>query len=293
MSVANGWPHRPGIYPGIDWQVYLDVERVRISNLKEMSRSPLHYRHRLTSERKTAALSLGHSAHVAVLEPERFEADYVLWDERTESGTVRPRRGKDWDAFCAANQGKTIIKLDEYRFACAIRDAVRRNPTATKYLRKGRSEVAVIWEDAATQRRCKGRVDWITNIDGCDAIVGLKTTRDGDVRAFSNQAAKLLYHLQWAFYFDGYEAATGEKARVVELAIESAPPHDVVAYIVPAEVIEFGREEYRRLLGRLFDCELTNRWPGRAENEMVFELPRYLQDDAESEGGDADDFEIE
>lgn len=275
--------NKTGLYPDVDFERYLGIDRTRISNLKEMARSPLHYKHRLTSEKKSAALELGRSSHAAVLEPARFESDFVLWDERTDKGTVRPRRGKDWDAFCAANAGKTIIKADEHRFACAIRDAVHRKPVAAKYLEKGRAEVSMIWDDVETKRRCKGRVDWITHVDGIDCLVGLKTARSGDEREFANQAAKLLYHLQWSFYFDGYEAATGKKARVVEIAVESSAPHDVVVWIVPSEVLEFGREEYRRLIGRLTDCEVLNQWPGRAENEVLFQLPAYLMQDEEND----------
>jgi hypothetical protein len=284
-------PNKKGMYPGLSWERYLSIERTRISNLKEMARSALHYRHRLTSAKKTAALELGRSAHTAVLEPERFETDYIVWDERTESGTVRPRRGKDWDAFCTANQNKTIIRADEHGFACAIRDAVRKKPVAEKYLASGGyAEVALIWDDVATGKKCKGRIDWITRIDNVDCLVGLKTTRDGDLRTFSNQAAKLLYHLQWAFYVDGYATATGREARIVEIVVESAPPHDVIVYIVPAEVIELGREEYRKLLEQLDQCERSNRWPGRADNEVLFELPAYLMRDDDE---DLDELELE
>ncbi len=280
-----------GLHPGISWEPYTAIDRTNISALKEMARSPLHYQYRLTSEeRRSRSLDLGRSSHVATLEPDRFEKDFVVWDERTESGTVRPRRGKDWDAFCAANRERTIIKADEHGFACAVRDAIRGKPVAAKYLRTGRAEVAMIWDDVETGRRCKGRVDWITNVDGVDAIVGLKTARDLDPRAFSSQAAKLLYHLQFAFYYDGYSTITGREPRVVEIAVESAPPHDVVAYVIPAEVLDVGREEYRKLLDELAKCERSNRWPGRAENEVLFELPAYMTRDEEE---DLDDLALE
>jgi len=283
-------PSGPGIYPGISYEHYASVDRTRISNLKEMARSALHYQYRLGNPRESATLSLGRSAHAAVLEPKRFETDFVLWDERTESGTVRPRRGKDWDAFCAANSGKTIIKADEHAYARAIRDAIYAKPVAQKYLRQGQAEVSLIWEDVETKRRCKGRVDWITHVDGIDCLVGLKTARSTDPREFANQAAKLLYHLQFAFYYDGYATITGKEARVVELVVESSPPYDVVAYIVPSEVLELGREEYRRLLERLGDCELLHAWPGRAENEVMFNLPAYLTQD---EDNDVDALDLE
>jgi len=281
-------PNLRGIYPGLSIERYLDIERTRISHLKEMARSALHYSYRLKAAKKSASLELGKTSHMAVLEPERFEAEFVVWDERTESGSVRPRRGKDWDAFCDAHRDKTIVLADEYAFACSIRDAVRRKRVASKYLDAGYAEVTTIWDDVETGRKCKGRIDWVTNVENCDAIVGIKTTRDGDFRKFSNQAADLLYHLQWAFYYDGYATATGREPRVVEIVVESAPPHDVVVYIVPADVIERGREHYRELLAKLGECERANAWPGRADRELLFQLPAYMSRDEDNDVSDLD-----
>ena len=277
-----------GLYTGVSWERYTGINRTNISTLKELARSPLHYEHRRSNERQSSALSFGRSAHMAILEPERFESSYVVWDEKTASGRTRPRNGKDWDQFCLDNSGKCIVKADEFRLACNVRDAVRSKPVARKYLAHGDPEATLLWEDVETKRRCKGRLDWITSIDNVDVLVGLKTTRDHAARPFSNQAAKLLYYLQWAYYYDGYSLVTGKEPRVVEIVVESCAPHDSIVYIIPSDVLEVGREEYRRLLVRLGECERARRWPGIAENEMVFQLPAYMHDDAESGEADAD-----
>jgi len=282
---------RNGLYPGLSFERYSAVKRINISNLKEIDRSPLHYRYRCEHQRDSTALSFGRSAHTAILEPDRFDRDYVVWDQQTDTGRLRPRNGKDWQAFQAANEGKTIIKPDEYRYAIAVRSAVQAKPVAKKYMRAGNPEVSLLWDDAELGAPCKGRVDWITHVDGIDSIVGLKTAKDLSPRAFSQQAARLLYYLQWSFYYDGFAAVTGKAPRVVEICVEGEPPHDVVVYIVPAEVIELGREEYRRLLARLKECENAKRWPGRAESEMLFELPAYLMQDDDDDG--ADDLDLE
>jgi exodeoxyribonuclease VIII len=284
MSIAIG------LHPVLSFERYTSLERVNISHLKEMARSALHYHYRATNPRgDTKAMSFGRSVHTAILEPERFASEYVVWDQLTESGELRPRRGKAWDAFVSFNPGKTIIRLDEYNFACAVRDAVRAKPVAMKYLADGQPEVSMVWEDAATSTPCKGRLDWVTRIDGDDVIVGIKKTRDLDPRRFSQQAASLLYYLQWGFYHDGYFASAGRTPRVVEVVVEAEAPFDCVVYLIPPEVIDRGRDEYRALLERLGECQRADRWPGRAENEVIFELPAYLQDEgAESEEDPAD-----
>lgn len=279
-----------GLYPGIPFDRYSSVAAVNVSNLKEMARSALHYRYRCEHQKETKAFAMGRAAHAAILEPERFDRQWVVWDQMTDAGRLRPRTGKDYEAFVRANDGRAIMKPDEYRFAIAVRSAVRAKPAARKYLRAGQPEVAMFWSDAETRVTCKGRVDWITRIDGVETIVGLKTTADLSPRTFSQQAARLLYYLQWAYYYDGYSTITGKEPRMVEIAVEGEPPHDVVVYIIPPEVIEFGREEYRSLLVKLRDCEQLKQWPGRADNEVLFELPAYLKQDDDD---DLVDLELE
>jgi PDDEXK-like domain of unknown function (DUF3799) len=265
-----------GLFKRTAFAAYLAAPGTNSSRLRDLARSPLVYKHRETVPREvTAPMRLGTCAHTAVLEPHKFLSEYALWDERTENDEdkVAPRRGKKWDAFVAANPGKTIVRADEYATAMAIRDAVRAKPAAAKYLRAGDPEVAMWWCDSATERLCKGRADWITTVDGVPVIVGLKSARDCRGIPFGNAAYELGYALQWAFYQDGYRAITGQTARVVEIVVESAAPHDVVVYGIPDEVLDVGREQYARLLALLGEHEAANTWPGVADEEQTLSFP--------------------
>lgn len=260
---------------------YHELPGVHITQLKDIRRSPLHYRHHLQHGRESSpSLELGTAGHVAVLEPERFLLDFALWKSEHDDGTKRVRRGKLWDEFQAQNAGKTIIRDEEYDIAIALRDAVRADSVAMRYLAMGRPEVAMTWTDSHTGVACVGRIDWETKVDGHPAIVDLKTTRNAGPTWFSRDVAKLDYHLQLAFYADGYEAATGKAPRVVVVAVESAPPHDVVTYIVPADVLDIGRDQYRQLLEGFRDCTAANDWPGQGRGvEQVLALPAWAVPD--------------
>lgn len=260
---------------------YGDLRGVHITQLKELRRSPLHYQHRLKNGRKsTPALEFGSATHVACLEPERFLLDFALWKSEADDGKKKVRRGSAWDEFQATHAGKTIIRDEEYDEAIAIRDAVRADPVAMKYLAMGRPEVSMTWTDAHTGMACVGRLDWETKVDGHPAIVDLKTTRNAGPIFFQRDVAKLDYHLQLAFYADGYEAATGKTPRVVVVAVESTPPYDVVTYIVPADVIEIGRDQYRQLLETHRDCTALGEWPGQGMGqELTLRLPAWAVPD--------------
>lgn len=254
---------------------YAAIEALNITRLKEIRRSPLHYRHALEHPKVTAPLRLGTAAHCATLEPERFKRQFAQWDRRSENtGNLCPRNGKWWDAFLQANAGKTIITEDEATSALAVAAAVRGDPVARVYLEAGDPEVVLQWERDG--RACKGRVDWLTRLDGCPVIVGVKTARDCRPFIFGSAAAKLGYHLQWAWYLNGYAAIKdGVKPRLVEIVVESAPPHAVIVYRIPDDVLLQGEEEFLQLLEVLERCEREDAWPGPATEEQMLTLPTW------------------
>lgn len=262
------------LQPNLPWADYLALPGVSITRLKELGRSPLHYRHRLLNPKESAPLTLGRAAHCAVLEPERYQRDHAVWSRRTSAGNLAPRNGKHWDAFKAAAEGLAILTEDEHAEALAIQRAVRSNPDAMRFLASGDAEVTMQW--SMLGHACKGRLDWLTSIDGRPWLVGLKTARDCRPFQFGRQAANLGYHLQWAYYLDGYKAITGEPARVFEIVVESEAPHAVVVYEIPDDVLLQGAEEYTALLETLAECESRHAWDGPAPGIQTLALPQWV-----------------
>jgi hypothetical protein len=258
--------------PYADYRV---VDRMNVSRLKELLRSPLHYRYGLDHPKQSDALTLGTAAHCATLEPERFASQFAIWDSRTEAGAMSPRRGKAWESFCSAHAGREVITQDQGALAQQIARAVRADPIACEYLTAGEPEVVMEWHMGG--RDCKGRVDWLTTYDGKPCLVGLKSARDCRPFQFGAAAAKLGYALQWAWYHDGYVALkAGTSPRMVEIVVESAPPHAVVVYRIPDDVLEYGRDEYMRLLKELDVLEERDTWPGPATEEQILSLPTWV-----------------
>lgn len=248
------------ILPGLSYQEYVALAGERSSNLKAMDVSAKHYVFRSQNHTETRALKLGSAAHAAVLEPARFATGYVVWDLKTKSGRAKSRSGKDWDAFEEEHADKVILTEREYLEAKAIRDAVRTDPVALRYLAQGQPEVSMQWPMLG--RQCKARVDWLTTIDSRAAIVGLKSARDVREFLFGAQAAKLFYHIQWAWYYDGYVVITGEAPMMIEITVESVAPYDVVVYEIPNEIIVEGREKYMDLFKGVAECHELGQWPG-------------------------------
>jgi exodeoxyribonuclease VIII len=250
------------------FETYRAIRGVNWSTLRDMRASPLHYKQAVDMPREDSdTLALGRAVHTAVLEPDRFPIDYTVWQGAR-------RAGKEWEAFCAANQAQTILKVDQYATCLAIRDAVRRDPIAAAYLASGEAERNITWTDAETGLACKGRLDW--HSPARKALVDLKTTRSVDARMFGATAFRFGYHCQLAYYLDGWRASVpGDPMEAVIIAVESEPPHDVGVFLLDDEVLYAGREEYHELLARVKGCMLTGRWPGRYDEPQLLQLPSW------------------
>lgn len=246
---------------------YLKLPGLSASALKKLMRSPMAYRysqdHPMPS---TAAMALGTAAHAAILEPDSFKDRFPIWGGGA-------RRGKEWDTFCLNNEGRQILTVAEFEQVQGMARSVRTFDPAMRYLHAGEAEIGLTWDQSG--RGFRGRLDWLTEVDGHPVIVDLKTTRDARPRQFGNSAFHLGYHIQFALYADGYQANTGVFPRFVVVCVESNAPHEPAVYAVPDDVLDKGREDYTRLLELLQECESTNTWPPSVQAEEFLSLPSY------------------
>lgn len=267
-------PVAPGIYKRGE-VTYDAIDAVNFSTLKHLARSAKHYRHVVDAGGidPTAPMRLGTAAHVATLEPGRFAREYAAVPDE---GGKAPRRGtKAWEAFAAANDGRELLKQGEYDAAVAMRDAVRADALAMRYLIRGEPEVTLVWHDRETGILCKGRIDWLST-SVADIVVELKTAADVSPSKFQAAYARMLYHGQAAFYTDALETLTGRPAYHKCVAVESKAPHDVVVYDVIGEPLEAGTELYRDLLKQLAECRERDEWCGHGKGaEVTLRLPAW------------------
>lgn len=256
-----------------DFAAYQAIKAINWSSLKHLRKSPKHFKYALEhpSEDTTSRAKL-RAAHTAILEPERFLLDYVLFDGDR-------RAGKAWDAFKEANGSRTILKRDEYLEAIGIAKAVKAHPMAADVLKSGVAEVSLTWTDPDTQLPCKGRLDWVDVERRLFADV--KGTGELEVMRFGSQAARLGYHLQNAFYGRGLREVYGFDFAPVLLAYETAEPHDAAVFRYPEEDLDSADKEIGELLAYLVQCRAKNEWPGRYPQEEPLLLPAWAVTNAD------------
>ena len=263
---------------GMPFRQYMKLPGEHSSTLKRMMLSPLHYRHaRDTVRADSDDFRIGRATHTAVLEPDRFPLEYVVY---SESKTKGEGAKKNWDAFKAANANKTILDESDYMQALAIRDAVRANPLARDLLAKGSAEVTAQWSHRGTGLACKARYDWL----GPAGIVDLKTTRGIDPSSFSRDVAKFAYHVQFALYAEGHAQITGERLPFWAIVVEKSAPHDVIVYRVPEPLIEEAWKVAWSLLDRVRECTDSGVWPGIADGALELALPEWANGTTKTQG---------
>jgi hypothetical protein len=246
---------------------YDKLQRTNWSSLKNMARSPAHFRHyRLQAVEDTDAKKRGRCTHLSSLEPERFLAECARWDGGT-------RRGKEWDAFRAANASKELLTAVEWDDIQAIGEAARRDRYAAPFLSGGQTEATMVWD--LWDELWKGRVDMLKP----DCTVDLKTCRSASVRKFQAQALELGYFEQAAVYTDGREAITGKRVPYFIIAVEATAPYVVQVYEVQETELEWGRDRYRVLLEKLQECRKLNSWPGYNDGPLALLPPDWARPD--------------
>lgn len=311
----SGNEHPTGVFAGISNADYHGGPGVSKSGLDVIARSPAHYQHAKTAERKapTPDMQIGTLTHSLVLEPHLFDKEYAepfdasaypdafaTMDEMKArlkelgekvSGT-KPElaaRLKAVDpsavflddlraAHAASAEEKTLVTPDQLSTATAMRDAIAAHSKAGRLFTDGRAELSVYWRDDETGVLCRCRPDWLRN-DG--VVVDLKTALDASRHGFEKSIDKWRYDVQAAFYLDGLRAARAAGADIPEprafvfVAVEKTAPFAVGVYAIDAEAVEIGRREYRADLARYADCQATGKWPAYSDKIESISLPEW------------------
>jgi len=292
MSALSISAMAPGIYPDVPAEVYHRRELGVVNNgglkiLADKRKTPAHYLAWVQSgdDEETKALAFGRALHCAVLEPDVFAATYV---EPVEHPYRRPssiqRNAKKpsaqtleaiayWDAWDAANVGKTEITFADKQMLIGMADAVRRDPYAGPLFQDGQAEATVVWNDPREALLCKARMDYYQAHRR--VVVDLKSTEDASDEGFSLSVARYGYHLQHAHYASAFHAMDIPLRAFLFVAVEKEPPYCVAVHMLDAEAEARGIELRERAMDKLNRCIATDTWPGYTPGIHSTSLPAW------------------
>jgi exodeoxyribonuclease VIII len=267
-----------GAVRDISLQEYLRLVGVNWSSVAKMNTSALRYHDELLDPPEpTAPMILGSAIHTAVLEPQKFEAQWALFDGRRGTNAY-----KDWQA---EHPDQTALSASEWDQCMGAAYAVHRLPQgrdARRVMRNARRELSLIWTDPATGIRCKCRPDLLRMTREQDRTLGVwelsdvKTTASVDARKFGRLSAEMLYHGKMAFAVRGIEAIFGRlPVRVSIIGVEQKRPHDVAVFPLDPDVLYAGDQLVTKLLRQLKTCRRRRTWPGRYDQPVTLDFPEY------------------
>jgi len=258
---------------------YHATDALGATGLKLLRRSPAHFYGAMIDPQRprpepSAAMRNGTLVHCALFEPDALASRYAV---RPAGIDGRTTAGKALLADLAAS-GREVVDTDAMGAALRQAAAVRQLPEVAALLADGYAEASAFWVDGETGTTCKCRPDWVAPAGDGVVLIDGKTAQDASPDGFGRAIWTWGYHLQAAWYADGFEAATGLRVHgFVFAAVESAWPHAAAAYMLGDDVIEKSRAENRRLLNLYAECRRTGIWPGYPAGVQQINLPAWAK----------------
>lgn len=260
----------PGILD-MTHQQYLEAPAINKSALDQVAKSPAHYKAWLEEPQEpTEAMVFGTAAHRLILEPELFERTTVVApvvDRRTKVGK------ETWEAFCAQNVGKLVLTDEQSKALKRMSENWLTHPLCRGIQTHAQYEKSAFWKDPVTGLLCKARADII---HGSGMILDLKTTDSAIETEFQKSVAKWRYHVQAAWYVDGFKQAVGENFHsFLFIAMEKKAPFAISIFMADHEMIDIGRRLYRENLDLLASCLEADHFPAYPTDIRPLQLPRW------------------
>jgi len=204
----------------------------------------------------TKAFLEGRVIHCAALEPEAFDARYIVSpkiDKRTKAGKEK------YAAFVDEAGDREVLAPELYDTALSIQKAVYGHSGASELLQGGKAEMAAFWKDERTGLDMKAKADYL-NTD----IIDLKTTRDASPGSFSKDCANYLYGWQAVYYMRGFE-----RDDFVFIVVEKTPPFVVECYRLDEASLDVARWQLDDAIDKYKMCVDFDDWDAGYTGEEI------------------------
>lgn len=230
---------------------------VRFSHLRAYGKTGMNGRHaRLHDSEQTSAMQRGTAVHAIIFGTRRV----VGYPGAT-------RRGKEYDAFAAANTDAEILTASEYAKAQNMADAVRNCKLAEPVL-KGIAEKTILFRWMGLD--CRATPD----VRGPDYLTELKTSATADPMRFPWQALRMAYHAQMAM--QQFACAKGNHRPDFDcyiVCVEATEPHPVSVFRIDEKALEAGEKLLVLWAERLKQCEAADVYPAYSDAIVPIILP--------------------
>lgn len=204
MSVNQGL--KAGIYFDLSNEDYHNDPAISCSGVKYLLESPRKYwwNSPLNPNKEpldTKALRLGRLYHTLLLEPEKFQDEFLVLPKGVQTKTFLKENGLTEEDV----KSKTQLREDDIVEAKKAIKEINQDPFYNDWFAGGYAEVSIFWKDEETGLMCRCRFDYLNKKFATD----YKSTQDiSDVtKSVSNYA----YNLQPAIYLRGLASLVADE----------------------------------------------------------------------------------
>ena len=288
-------------------QYHADTEHINGSGLWNIyDRCPAAWRYKDEEDEQSKALVFGTGSHTALLEPERFEAEYARmptkddfcaellvtvsdmnsWAKergikglsgKTKAEVIKIIRStgeqvRIYDEerlFTELNaKGRILLEGDDYDAIMQMRAVIHANSYYSSLLSGAYSEVSILGK--LLGEPSKVRFDCLTR--GGD-IIDYKTAVSAKPDEFFRHAARLGYFMKMAMQHDMFVEAYGYAPRSVNLLAQEKKSPFIPALIrLTDEQLRIGRIQLHSAMEIYKACKKANSWPGYSMGNPVIEM---------------------
>lgn len=262
---------------------YHASEGISRSALMKFKKCPALYWHEYLNPdyvkpESTQNMFLGSLVHTLVLEPEKFNDEYIvepIYDPLPKVGLLKDLGREEYDrqkaqreAVSVANdmlkdkfneqaEGKIIVSRETYDKACSMQDAVLKNNECMDLIDGADIEKSIFFTHQPTGLQCKVRPDaWMGSV-----VTDLKTCYDASYRTFQSEAMRYGYFLQAGMIYRALQSINQSLDEFVFICVEKNEPYLIATYVLDHDAIDYGVELFDKLMFDLKDCYDNDRWP--------------------------------
>lgn len=278
-------------------------------------------------KKETPALSFGIASHAALLEPEKFDAEFVCDINKNDDDLItsdtalkawlkhRGIKYKSTTPFSelvqlayaggeepkilkldsmilesnAMRDGKTIVKYDDYEMIMQMRRVIFADQAIADMLVNARVEMSILCEIQINDVwiGIKIRPDIITENF---EVPDYKTTASMNPEKFGRDCHDRGYWLKQSFIRDVLQAVYKREAKMGLLAQCKSAPYIHQLYWMTEEQLEVGRDQYESALMDYYRSKESGIYPAYFDGATMLPTPAYLAKRYEFEQDD--DIEI-
>lgn len=257
------------IHP-ITFDDYCQLEGVNQSTIKRfgMSPTPKHFKHEQDNPgEETAGLRIGRAVDCMMFRPSEFADEFVTFPGR--------RAGKEWEAFKAENDGKTILSMSENDRVDGCIAALAEDSEFMRCLKHSRTQVAALATDPELGP-LKALIDILPPAQ-LGWVFDLKTANTGEPAEFGKSAHNLGYEIQAALALHILRLLGEPRDFFGLFIVENEAPFDICHRKFEADslAIEDAMRRLKKWIPRYLECKATGIWPGYGSEWQDVAIPAW------------------